>query len=1055
MEKTMVKNTKIPQDKPFPFIGNLLELDNSEGMLSNFERMAAKHGEIYRMAFPSTSVLIVSSHRLINEFCDETRFKKKLTTPLEHIRDFAKDGLFTAYGHEPNWHKAHRILTPTFGPMSIRAMFPQMLDIAEQLMLKWERMGADVAFDVPDDMTRLTLDTIALCAFNYRFNSFYRDEMHPFVHAMVEGLIEAGEKGKRLGVQDSMMFWTRKKYESNIEYMNRVADTIIQKRKENGLESAPNDLLNKMLAGVDPVTGEKLTDENIRYQMITFLIAGHETTSGLLSFALYFLSKHPEILAKAQAEVDKVLGNKRPRVEHINQLTYISQTLKEALRLQPTAPVFSVEPIEDTVVGEGYKVKKGEIIILLLPMLHRDPSVWGTDVEAFKPERFSAKNFKKLPPNAWKPFGNGARACIGQPFAMQEAILVLSMILQRFDIQLSDPNYELKVKETLTIKPENFYLRAKRRNIHIEDEITPIEYQQSLHQEVPVEEVENPQVVVLYGSNSGSSRNFALQLVSNVTKKGFTAKVGELDAYVDQIPKDSKLVIITASYEGQPTNDAKNFVQWLRKNKNINLTGVEYAVFGCGNKDWVNTYQAIPIFIDKCFHELGAKRFLERGEADAKADFLGSFEKWEEALLQALEQSLEKLQDANNKVQQLAVEMIERPSKLQHLKQTQLKKGQILENRELVDMGHQLGRSKRHLEIQLTEGLSYQAGDYLTILPVNTTNTITRVLKHFSMSAELQIILKDSSKAAMLPLGYPVTVGEILKHYVELGQPISRSQLKTLIEKTPCPPERMELEKWLQKEVYTKEVFEKRRSLIDVLERIGSCSINFDEFLSMLPAMQPRQYSISSSPVIDPTVCSLTVAVIDAPAWSGQGNYQGVASNYLASLNSGDTVWIEITASKEAFHLPKDIHKPVIMVGAGSGIAPFRGFIQERAEQIAAEKMLLFFGCDHPEVDFLYKDDLMVWQERGIVEVFPAYTFQVEEGVKYVQDRVKKEKALLWKTLKEGAVVYVCGDGKYMAPAVKLAFIQIYQEQTKCTQEEAEKWMEELVKTGQYVLDAF
>lgn len=1051
----MLKRTKIPQDQSLPFLGNLLELDKSEGMISNFERMAEKHGEIYRMDFPSSTVLIVSSHRLINELCDETRFRKKLTTPLEIIRDFAKDGLFTAYGDEPNWHKAHRILTPTFGPMSIRAMFPQMLDIAEQLMLKWERMGDNAVFDVPDDMTRLTLDTIALCAFNYRFNSFYRDEMHPFVHAMVEGLVEAGEKAKRLPLQDNVMFWVRKKYESNIEYMNRVADTIIQKRKGDGLEEAPDDLLNKMLVGKDPVTGEKLTDENIRYQMITFLIAGHETTSGLLSFALYYLSKHPEILAKAQAEVDEVLGNKRPKVEDINQLSYISQILKETLRLSPTAPVFAVEPIEDTMLGDKYAVKKGEIILVLLPALHKDPLVWGEDAALFKPARFSTENFKKLPPNAWKPFGNGARACIGRPFAIQEAILVLSMILQRFEIESDDPNYELKIKETLTLKPENFYLRAKRRNRIIEDETPSVERKQSSSQDEPLEEVENPQLVVLYGSNSGSSRNFALQLVHNVTKKGFTAKMGELDAYVDQIPKDSKVVIITASYEGQPTNDAKNFVQWLKKNSTIDLKGLAYTVFGCGNKDWANTYQAIPIFLDQRLQELGATRFFERGEADAKADFLGNFERWEEALLNVLEQTLEHSKNPNNRGQQLAVEMIKTPSKLQHLKQKQLKEGRILANKELVDMTHELGRSKRHIEIQLTNGMTYQAGDYLTILPFNTTDNVARVLKHFLIAPDTKIILKDQSQTALLPLGYPVAVGEVLTHYVELGQPVTRQQLETLVDKTPCPPERMELEKWLQKDIYTKEVFEKRVSLIDVLQRIGSCSLTFDEFLGMLPAMKPRQYSISSSPVVDPSICSLTVAVVAAPAWCGQGNYQGVASNYLASLNIGDAVWIAITPSKQAFHLPENIQTPVIMVGAGSGIAPFRGFIQERAEQIAAEKMLLFFGCDHPDVDFLYKEELMVWQERGIVDVCPAYTYQVDNGIKYVQDRVWKEKDQIWETLKEGAVVYVCGDGKYMAPAVRATFVQIYKEQMSAKQEEAEKWMDQLIETGQYVLDTF
>ncbi len=1045
----------IPQDRPLPLIGNLLELNLKEGMVANLEKLAAKHGEIYRLSLPSKSLLIACSHRIIDEMCDETRFQKSLLPPLEVIRDFAKDGLFTAYGDEPNWIKAHRILTPAFGPMSIRSMFPQMLDIAEQLILKWERMGEDTPFDVPDDMTRLTLDTIALCAFNYRFNSFYRDEMHPFVHAMVEGLVEAGDKGRRLPLQDNVMFWARKKYESNIEYMNRVADAIIEKRKENGIEEAPDDLLNKMLSGKDPITGEGLSDENIRYQMLTFLIAGHETTSGLLSFALYYLCTHPDILKKAQDEVSMVLGNKKPRIEHINELTYISQILKETLRLMPTAPAFAVEPLEDTVIAGEYSVSKGETILALIPRLHRDKVVWGNNADEFDPNRFSEENFSKLPPNCWKPFGNGARACIGRPFAMQEAILVLAMIVQRFDIQLSDPNYKLTIKETLTLKPEGFYLKAKRNQVVIEDEKIEVATQAFAQQEDALSDVEHPQLLVLFGSNSGSSRSFALQLAKDAVQRGVKAKVDELDNYVSALPKDSKLIIVTASYEGQPTNNAKNFVQWLKTAKNKDLDGLQYCVFGCGNRDWFNTYQAVPIFIDNQLEALGASRFFERGEADAKGDFVGAWETWEHQLWQKLETELETTKGTVETTSQLAIQVINKPLKLQQLKQTQLQKGTIVVNKELVDVAHALGRSKKHIEITLPTGMNYRAGDYLTLLPTNTTNNVEKVLRYFSLTEDTQLILKDDSGTSLLPLNYPISVGEILREYVELGQPVQRRQLEILAKKTPCPPERIQLEQWCQKEAYNREVYEKRMSLIDVLLRMGSCSITFEEFLSQLPPMQTRQYSISSSPITNKGTCTLTIAVVDAPAWSGQGNYEGVASNYLASRKEGDSIWLEVVPSKEAFHLPKDITTPIVMIGAGSGIAPFRGFIEERAALENSGKMLLFFGCDHPEVDFLYQNELKNWGKAANLEVFPAFTYQIVEEVKYVQDRVWKEREKIWAALEQGAIIYVCGDGNYMAPAVKRVLIDMYMEKNNVVLKEAEAWMESLIRSGRYALDAF
>ncbi|MCM3755272.1 cytochrome P450, partial [Bacillus licheniformis] len=158
-----------------------------------------------------------------------------------------------------------------------------------------------------------------------------------------------------------------------------------------------------------------------------FLIAGHETTSGLLSFATYFLLKNPDVLQRARDMVDEVVGNDTPRIEHLARLRYVEQILMETLRIWPTAPAFAVTPLADTTFGGKYAVSPDDIIMILTPMLHRDTSVWGDDVEALRPERFAPENAEKLPPNAWKPFGNGARACIGRPFAMQEAHLVLIM----------------------------------------------------------------------------------------------------------------------------------------------------------------------------------------------------------------------------------------------------------------------------------------------------------------------------------------------------------------------------------------------------------------------------------------------------------------------------------------------------------------------------------------------------------------------------------------------------------------------------------------------------
>src|SRR4030095_1036921 len=167
------------------------------------------------------------------------------------------------------------------------------------------------------------------------------------------------------------------------------------------------------------------------------MIAGHETTGGLLSFALYALLKNPVVLARAQEEVDRVLGTALsvlPTYAQVHQVPYVSQILDETLRLWPTAPVFTRHPYEDTVIGGKYRLQKDTAAMILVGMLDRAPQVWGQPPEQFDPDRFSPENRAKLPSNAYKPFGTGQRACIGQQFALQEATLVLSMLLQRFEL---------------------------------------------------------------------------------------------------------------------------------------------------------------------------------------------------------------------------------------------------------------------------------------------------------------------------------------------------------------------------------------------------------------------------------------------------------------------------------------------------------------------------------------------------------------------------------------------------------------------------------------------
>src|SRR6201998_1083546 len=455
----------IPQPPTRPVVGNMLSLDSSSP-IQDLTRLAKEVGPIFWLDMMGAPLVIASGHDLVDELSDETRFDKAVRGPLRRVRAVAGDGLFTADTSEPNWSKAHNILMQPFGNRAMQSYHPSMVDIAEQLVKKWERLNADDEIDVVHDMTALTLDTIGLCGFDYRFNSFYRRDYHPFVESLVRSL-ETIMMIRGLPMENLWMQKRRRDLSADVAFMNKMVDEIVAERRRNAAATEDKkDMLAAMMTGVDRATGEQLDDVNIRYQINTFLIAGHETTSGLLSYTIYALLKHPDVLKKAYEEVDRVLGpdlNAKPTYQQVTQLTYITQILKEALRLWPPAPAYGISPLSDEMIGGKYRLRKNTFITVLVMALHRDPSVLGPNPDAFDPENFSREAEAARPVNAWKPFGNGQGACICAGFAQHEAALAVGMILQRF--KLIDVNRsQMVLKETLTIKPDGFKIKVRPRS---------------------------------------------------------------------------------------------------------------------------------------------------------------------------------------------------------------------------------------------------------------------------------------------------------------------------------------------------------------------------------------------------------------------------------------------------------------------------------------------------------------------------------------------------------------------------------------------------------------
>jgi len=448
-----------------PLLGDVLDADRRTPVQDSM-RHARRLGPVFRRKAFGKEFVFVWGAGQAADMADESRFAKHVGLGIANLRPVVGDALFTAYNHEPNWQLAHDVLAPGFSREAMEGYHPMMLAVAERLTGHWDReLAAGRAVDVPGDMTKLTLETIARTGFGHDFGSFERSRPHPFVSAMVGTLSYA----QRLNTVPSplapyLLRGASRRNEADMAYLNRTVDDLVEARRASG-GGGDGDLLDRMLETAHPETGERLSAQNVRRQVITFLVAGHETTSGALSFALHYLSRHPEAAARARAEVDAVWGDATvPGYDQVAKLRYVRRVLDESLRLWPTAPAFAREAREDTLLDGDHPMKRGAWALVLTMMLHRDPDVWGTDTEGFDPDRFDPKAVRSRAPHTFKPFGTGARACIGRQFALHEATLVLALLLRRYDLR-PDPDYRLRVTERLTLMPEGLRLHLERRTV--------------------------------------------------------------------------------------------------------------------------------------------------------------------------------------------------------------------------------------------------------------------------------------------------------------------------------------------------------------------------------------------------------------------------------------------------------------------------------------------------------------------------------------------------------------------------------------------------------------
>ncbi|MFO0602708.1 MAG: cytochrome P450 [Polyangiales bacterium] len=1074
-----------PGPPAYPLVGSAPSLIGSDGFMGILARLTNNYGHFARFKRPRGGgyVYVNSDADVVQDMAQRPDDFRKTTpppeTPLGKLRlGVASNGLFTSGDDEEIWQVAHRILLPAFGTNAIRQYYGRMLDVAFDLVARLDRTPADEPLPVTDLMTRMTFEAIAFAGFDTRFGAVEAEAPPPFVQAMVDVLTIAQDSVRYL-LPDAFHPLDRHRRDKAAGVLAETVDALIRDRRAalaRG-DAVPNDMLQVMLTSRDKVTGKRLPDDNIRAQLVTFLIAGHETTSGLLSYALYRLATNPAAEEKLVEEVDRVFGRDysyRPTWGDIERLDYTARVLKEALRLDPTAPGFVKFVQRDTVVAGRYAVEKGATLVTGLRALHRNKAYWGDDPERFDPDRFLPEAVAARHPHAYHPFGLGIRSCIGFQFALVEARMVLAMLYQRYRFRLAEPDYQLEHVQTLTTKPRDLFMTLERRAEARGRFPTaaPATEPAVAATPAPAARPGGPSLLVLFGSNMGAAQDLAQSLARAARAAGVEADVAELDSCAGALPTDRPVAVVTSTYNGAPPDNAARFLAWLDDPARApgSLAGVTFAVLGCGNKQWQGTFQRVPRRVDERLRALGATALCPRGECDADGDFDAAAEAWTRSFTEALRAATHAAGEGAPADDALvyAVEVVNfagshatagLPEGTRLHGEARL--ADVLRNDEL--QSHDAGRSTRHVEVALPEGVTYAAGDHLGVFPENAPDVVDAVAERCGVRVGDVVVVRElrpgAASSAGVPLGVPLRVGDLLRAHVDLSGPLTRRELRALAAASPCPPERVKLEALAGDATFRAEVLDARLHLLDVLARFPSVQCSLALVLSLRPTLKPRYYSIASSPRVHPRTCHLTVGVHTAPRPDGSV-HEGVCSHHLARTAAGAQLRVVVRDTGGAFRLPADPSRGVILVGPGTGFAPLRGFLEERASLRRAGVKVgptsLYFGCRRPDHDWIYRDEMERWLREGDLDAL-AVAFSREPGHSrvYVQDLLRRDAATVFRALEAGASVYVCGDAKHMAPDVERAFVEAVEREARVSREEAQAYVARLRAEGRYLQDVW
>jgi len=580
---------------------------------------------------------------------------------------------------------------------------------------------------------------------------------------------------------------------------------------------------------------------------------------------------------------------------------------------------------------------------------------------------------------------------------------------------------------------------------------------------------------IVWGSQTGTATLLARLLAQEASAKGLDVICEGADEFVREprtLP-DQTIVFIQATYgQGEPTDNAVGMFKWLKDNKSA-LKDTKIALFGLGqSKTYPERYQAAAKELEKLLDESGAKSLLPRGEGDDNGDVEEDFDDWKLKLFETLETNGDSKQlsnlpgsKENSEENDVQVEISGTSTLIDQPRQNTV--GNVIftdfaamfSSREIfvpwrdVDMFNpypapvtairdlqsvQSPRMTKHIELSIehAEKFEYEAGDYLGVVPRNSSAKVEEFAHLLNLDLDQTFLLSKKSASHIANMHFPLSIRDYLIHYADVQGPLRKFSLQKAMNFScsVCMGD-------IQDMIDGKSV---KMSFLDLVRKFPGLKIPFDVLVDILPPLLPRFYSISSSPRMHKRHVHLTVGLHQFEA--SPGTFRGgVSSSFICSQKIGNR--IPIFLKRSLFKLPESPCIPIIMIGAGTGMAPFRAFLQERPES----ESLLFFGCMHRAQDFIYEDEL---RSLDNVRVINAFSHDQDSRI-FVQHRLIEHSQLVYDWIfKNNASVYVCGQTE-MYLGVRKALKQLISKHGSMSLESAGLVLEEMQGQSRFCIDSY